>query len=142
MTVDVETQGTQVIISLLLVALLLQVLAVAAIYIGLRVLARQFFASLNIVALRFEALAAVISGRDKEVNGRFEALGTAVGRVENEVNGRFEVLGTAVGRVENSLGIEVNARLEAIGIAVIHLQNAVDAISEFAREFSSGSEQK
>jgi hypothetical protein len=124
MIVDVETQGTQVIISLLLVALLLQVFAVAAIYIGLRVLARQFFASLNIVALRFEALAAVISGRNKEVNGRFEALGTAVGRVEN------------------SLGIEVNARLEAIGIAVIHLQNAIDAISEFARAFSSGSEQK
>ena len=139
---DVETQGMQVILSLLLATLLLQVLALAAMYIGLRMLARQYFASLNIVALRLEGLAAVISGRDKEVNGRFEALGTAVGRVENslgiEVNRRIETLGTAVGRVEN----EAAARLQTIGTAIGHLQNTVDAISEIARAFSFESEQK
>src|ERR1700730_2288509 len=117
---DVETQGMQVILSLLLATLLLQVLALAAMYIGLRMLARKFFASLNIVALRLEGLAAVISGRDKEVNGRFEALGTAVGRVENDSAARLQTIGTAIG----------------------HLQNTVDAISEIARAFSFESEQK
>jgi hypothetical protein len=64
----VETQGMQVILSLLLATLLLQVLALAAMYIGLRMLARQFFASLNIVALRFRSASSrnLRSGRGSE----------------------------------------------------------------------------
>jgi hypothetical protein len=131
-------EGMQVILSLLLATLLVQLFAAAVMYVRARMLARQFFAGMNIVSGRFEALAAVISGLEKEVNGRFEALGTAVGRLENDVSGRFEAGGTAVA----SLGTEVNARLEAIGTAVGHLRNTVDAISEIARALSFGSEQK